>query len=159
VAILDADKEGFLRSTGSLIQTIGRAARNVHGKAILYADTMTDSMKKAIEETERRRDKQLSFNETHGITPQTIAKSVADIMADAHETPGKKPGRRPGEKAAPTDSAVVVTTPEEATKRMAELEKKMLKAAENLEFETAAQLRDEMTQLRNQGFGLSAVDA
>ena len=159
VAILDADKEGFLRSTGSLIQTIGRAARNVHGKAILYADTITESMKRAIEETERRRDKQIAFNEEHNITPQTIAKSVADIMADAHNTPGKKPSRRPGEKAAHSVEVPTVTNPEEATKLIADLEKKMLKAAENLEFETAAQLRDEITQLRNAGFGLAPVEA
>ena len=159
VAILDADKEGFLRSTGSLIQTIGRAARNVHGKAILYADTVTDSMKRAIEETERRRDKQISFNETHNITPQTIAKSVADIMADAHNTPGKKPSRRPGEKVEQSVDAPTVTSPEQAAKLIDELEKKMLKAAENLEFETAAQLRDEITQLRNEGFGLTPVEA
>src|SRR6056300_48527 len=90
VAILDADKEGFLRSEGSLIQTIGRAARNARGRAILYADRMTDSMRRAIEETDRRRSKQIAHNEEHGITPKTIVKNIADIMADAHQTPGKK---------------------------------------------------------------------
>lgn len=157
VAILDADKEGFLRSTGSLIQTIGRAARNVHGKAILYADTITDSMKRAIEETERRRAKQIAFNEAHGITPKTIAKSVADIMADAHNTPGKKPGKRSGREKTDVFELPSVTTPAEATKLIAQMEKKMLQAAENLEFETAASLRDQINALRRQGFGLAST--
>ncbi len=159
VAILDADKEGFLRSTGSLIQTIGRAARNVRGKAILYADTITDSMKRAIEETERRRAKQIAFNEEHGITPKTIAKSVADIMADAHNTPGKKSGKRTGKERKDVFTLPTVRSPEEAAKLITQLEKKMLKAAENLEFETAAELRDQISVLQREGLGLAAVEA
>ncbi len=154
VAILDADKEGFLRSTGSLIQTIGRAARNVRGKAILYADQITDSMARAIEETERRRTKQITFNEEHGITPQTILKSVADIMADAHNTPGKKPGQRPGQTSSARSVVLESMSPEQAEKEIARLEKDMLKAAEALEFETAAQLRDQIAQLRRESLGL-----
>ncbi len=154
VAILDADKEGFLRSTGSLIQTIGRAARNVRGKAILYADKVTDSMARAIEETERRRAKQIAFNEEHGITPQTILKSVADIMADAHNTPGKKPGQRPGQLAGAHSGVAEAMSPEQASKAIAKLEKDMLKAAEALEFETAAQLRDQIAHLRRESLGL-----
>lgn len=154
VAILDADKEGFLRSTGSLIQTIGRAARNVKGKAILYADKMTDSMARAIEETDRRRAKQVVFNQVHGITPQTILKSVADIMADAHNTPGKKPGLRPGQFAGVHASVCEPISPAQAAKEIAKLEKDMLKAAEALEFETAAQLRDQIANLRRESLGL-----
>jgi len=154
VAILDADKEGFLRSTGSLIQTIGRAARNVRGKAILYADQITDSMARAIEETERRRTKQIAFNEEHGITPQTILKSVADIMADAHNTPGKKPGQRPGQTSSARSVVLESMSPEQAEKEIARLEKDMLKAAEALEFETAAELRDHIAQLRRESLGL-----
>lgn len=154
VAILDADKEGFLRSTGSLIQTIGRAARNVRGKAILYADQVTDSMARAIEETERRRTKQIAFNEEHGITPQTILKNVADIMADAHNTPGKKPGQRPGQISSARSVVLESMSPEQAEKEIARLEKDMLKAAEALEFETAAQLRDQIAQLRRESLGL-----
>ncbi len=147
VAILDADKEGFLRSEGSLIQTIGRAARNVKGRAILYADRMTDSMRRAIEETDRRRSKQIAHNEEHGITPKTIVKNIADIMADAHQTPGKKKtARKAAEQRA--DYAPEFVSPEQASKQMAELEKKMFKAAENLDFEQAAELRDQIGRLR-----------
>jgi len=150
VAILDADKEGFLRSEGSLIQTIGRAARNVRGKAILYADKITDSMRRAIDETERRRAKQVAHNEAHGITPQTIRKNVADIMADAHQTPGRKPARKAAERKG--DYAVDALSPEQAVREIARLEKDMFKAAENLEFEEAAKIRDRIQQLREQGF-------
>ena len=151
VAILDADKEGFLRSEGSLIQTIGRAARNVHGKAILYADRMTDSMRRAIEETDRRRDKQIAHNLAEGITPRTIIKNIADIMADAHQTPGKKKSAR---KAAEQQAAYVpeISSPEQAAREIARLEKDMFKAAENLEFEQAAALRDQIGRIRDQGF-------
>ncbi|MEN1728013.1 MAG: excinuclease ABC subunit UvrB, partial [Pseudomonadota bacterium] len=153
VAILDADKEGFLRSEGSLIQTIGRAARNANGKAILYADHRTDSMRRALEETERRRNKQVEYNEAHGITPQTIRKNIADIMADAHNTPGKKGSKRKAaEKRGPYEAEPV--SPEEAAKSIAQLEKAMFKAAENLEFEEAARLRDEIHNLRNQSLGV-----
>ncbi|MEE4330436.1 MAG: UvrB/UvrC motif-containing protein, partial [Wenzhouxiangella sp.] len=150
VAILDADKEGFLRSEGSLIQTIGRAARNVRGKAILYADKITESMRRAIDETERRRAKQVAHNEAHGITPQTIRKNVADIMADAHQTPGRKPARKAAERKG--DYAVDALSPEQAVREIARLEKDMFKAAENLEFEEAAKIRDRIQQLREQGF-------
>ncbi len=148
VAILDADKEGFLRSEGSLIQTIGRAARNVRGKAILYADKITDSMRRAIDETERRRAKQIAHNEAHGITPKTIVKNIADIMADAHQVPGKKNKRKAAEKRGRYETAAV--SPEQAAKDIAGLEKAMFKAAENLEFEEAANLRDQIKQLKEQ---------
>jgi len=152
VAILDADKEGFLRSEGSLIQTIGRAARNVRGKAILYADRMTDSMKRAIGETERRRAKQIAHNEAHGITPQTIVKNIADIMADAQQMPGrKKPARMVAETGSGYPSAGPVA-PEDAAKEIGRLEKEMFRAAEELEFEKAAEIRDRIHQIREQGF-------
>ena len=161
VAILDADKEGFLRSEGSLIQTIGRAARNVRGKAILYADRITDSMKRALDETDRRRSKQLEFNAEHGITPRTIEKNIADIMADAHDAPGakgkgrKKKGREDRRQRAAEDAAAYEQEPlsaAEAAKRIAELEKAMFKAAENLEFEEAASIRDRIHKIKAQGF-------
>ena len=155
VAILDADKEGFLRSEGSLIQTIGRAARNEKGKAILYAAKHTDSMRRALEETERRRAKQIEHNAEHGITPQTIHKNIKDIMADAQQIPGKNTSKRKAaEKRARYDAKPV--SPEQAAKSMAELEKAMFKAAENLEFEEAARLRDEIHQLRNTSLGVEA---
>jgi len=155
VAILDADKEGFLRSEGSLIQTIGRAARNASGKAILYADKQTDSMRRALEETERRRTKQVEFNKAHGITPQTIIKNIADIMADAHQVPGKKGSKRKAAEKRGRYEAEPVSV-EEAAKSIGELEKAMFKAAENLEFEEAARLRDQINQLKEAGLGLTA---
>ena len=155
VAILDADKEGFLRSEGSLIQTIGRAARNIRGKAILYADKITGSMQRALEETERRREKQLAFNAEHGITPRTIEKNIADIMADAHATPGKKKGARGVRSmAAEAEGGYELgpLTAAEAAKRISSLEKDMFNAAENLEFEQAAKIRDQIQQIKKQGF-------
>ena len=149
VAILDADKEGFLRSDRSLIQTIGRAARNVHGKAILYADNMTGSMERALEETGRRRETQLAFNEKHGITPATIVKQVSDIMEAAYPSPQK--GRR---KVADDKPLYELMTPEQLMKRAAKLEKLMLKHARDLEFEEAAKLRDEIELVRDHGLGL-----
>ncbi len=149
VAILDADKEGFLRSDRSLIQTIGRAARNIHGTAILYADRITGSMQRALEETGRRREKQLAFNEKHGITPTTIVKQVADVMEAAYPSPKK--GRR---KVADDRPAYELMTPEQLLKRAAKLEKKMLKHARDLEFEEAARLRDEIQAIRELGLGL-----
>ena len=149
VAILDADKEGFLRSERSLIQTIGRAARNIHGKAILYADRMTGSMERAIEETGRRREKQLEYNREHGITPATIVKQVADIMEAAYPAPGKR-RRKVAEDAARYDTM----TPEQLVKRAAKLEKQMLRHARDLEFEEAARLRDEIQRIREEGLGL-----
>ncbi len=146
VAILDADKEGFLRSEGSLIQTIGRAARNAHGKAILYADRITGSMERAIGETERRRAKQIAYNEEHGITPTTVRKSVADILEGA--TPGA-PGRgRRADKVAEPAPDYPILSPKEAVSRIAELEKRMYEHARNLEFEEAGQLRDQIKAIR-----------
>ena len=154
VAILDADKEGFLRSEGSLIQTIGRAARNVHGKAILYADRETGSMQRAIGETNRRRTKQIAFNVEHGITPQTIIKRIADVMEGAREEvarPGTDPGRR---KVAEPRIAYEKLSPEEVMKRIRKLEAEMYRHARELEFERAAELRDEIERLREEGLGL-----
>ncbi len=158
VAILDADKEGFLRSEGSLIQTIGRAARNLHGRAILYADTVTGSMQRALAETERRRCKQLAYNREHGITPQGIVKAVADIMEGARPEPAaarKSAVRNVSEPAAGYRPVPAAVRPEHAARHIAELEKRMYRHAENLEFEEAARLRDEIQALREQCFGLA----
>ena len=155
VAILDADKEGFLRSGGALIQTIGRAARNVNGKAILYADTVTRSMREAIEETNRRRAKQIAFNEAHGITPQTIVKRIADIMEGARAEGDKGRGGRPGRRLGAEPRLVAQTlSPEEIMKRIRKLEADMYHHARELEFEEAAKLRDEIERLRRDGLGL-----
>lgn len=152
VAILDADKEGFLRSDRSLIQTIGRAARNLKGRAILYGDTMTGSMQRAIDETTRRREVQQAYNEEHGITPVGIKKSVQDVM-EAGEAPGKggDRGRGRGKQKASTDDFSQLTTAQ-ATKKMGQIEKQMYECARNLEFEQAAQLRDQLDQLRENVF-------
>jgi excinuclease ABC subunit B len=156
VAILDADKEGFLRSEGSLIQTIGRAARNVHGKAILYADKETGSMRRAIEETNRRRAKQIAFNEAHGITPQTIIKRVADVMEGAREEGARGRAEAPRRKVAEPRLAYERLTPEEVMKRIRKLEGEMYRHARELEFERAAEIRDEIERLRHEGLGLPA---
>jgi excinuclease ABC subunit B len=150
VAILDADKEGFLRSERSLIQTIGRAARNIHGKAILYADKVTGSMRRAIDETGRRRDRQKRYNKKHGIKPATIVKQVADIMEAAYPAPRK--GRRESDTHVPQYETM---QPAALMKLAAKLEKRMLKHARDLEFEEAAKLRDEIRRLRDEGLGLS----
>jgi len=150
VAILDADKEGFLRAERSLIQTIGRAARNLHGRAILYADEMTGSMRRAIDETNRRRDKQLAFNAEHGIVPRSVIKAVADIMEGARTAPGEARGAgrsRNGAKA-PEKTRAVDSDPKALGKLIATLEEKMYEHAKNLEFENAAALRDEIQDLR-----------
>jgi excinuclease ABC subunit B len=160
VAVFDADKEGFLRSEGSLIQTIGRAARNVRGKAILYADRITGSMRRAIDETNRRRDKQLEFNRTHGIEPRSIRKAVQDIMEGARATPrGKKGERKRGGRDAKVRYERL--SPEQALARVVQLEKRMYEHARNLEFEQAARLRDEINELKNETVGLAprAVEA
>jgi len=154
VAILDADKEGFLRSDRSLIQTIGRAARNIHGTAILYADRETGSMQRAMEETARRRERQLEHNAKHGITPATIIKRVSDIMETAYPTP-----RRESRKAAEEKARYAAMTPEQLMRRAAKLEKQMLKAARDLEFERAAELRDEIQRIRESGLGLPETKA
>jgi len=150
VAILDADKEGFLRSERSLIQTMGRAARHVNGTAILYADRVTGSMQRAIDETSRRRERQLEHNIEHGIKPTTIVKQVADIMEAAYPSPGKRK-RWVAEDGARYDTM----TPEQLIKRATKLEKKMFKHARDLEFEEAARLRDEIRRIRAEGLGLS----
>lgn len=143
VAILDADKEGFLRSERSLIQTIGRAARNVKGRAILYADRITGSMKRALDETERRREKQRAFNILHGITPQGINKSVADIMEASHL------GRHKN-KVAEKSPTYTHLSPQELSKQINKLEKQMYAHAQNMEFEMAAKVRDEYLVLKEQ---------
>lgn len=150
VAILDADKEGFLRSERSLIQTIGRAARNLNGRAILYADRLTGSMERAIGETERRREKQVAFNEANGITPKGVIKDVADIMEGA-TVPGSRSKKRKGMAKAAEENARYeneLRSPSEITKRIKQMEEKMYQLARDLEFEAAAQMRDEITKMR-----------
>lgn len=148
VAILDADKEGFLRSERSLIQTIGRAARNLNGRAILYADRITDSMKKALSETERRRAKQEAFNKEHGIEPRGVKKEIRDIIDGVYRGPDVK-----------GESVEAVATysldEKDLSKRLKELEAQMLEHARNLDFEKAAKLREELMALRQQAFGAS----
>ena len=146
VAILDADREGYLRSDSSLIQTIGRAARNVRGKAILYADRITGSMERAMAETDRRRTKQVDFNLEHGITPKTIEKKVADIMEGAHDE-GRVRGRRTA-KVSEEEARYADVTPENLGQAIAELEQQMFNHAELLEFEEAARIRDEIGRLK-----------
>jgi excinuclease ABC subunit B len=148
VAILDADKEGFLRSSGSLIQTVGRAARHVHGRAIMYADRMTDSMRRAISETDRRRAIQVAYNEEHGITPASIIKSIDEVMSSVYER----------------DYVTVPTSADEAGKfktqaeldvHVSGLQQQMKAAAANLEFEKAATIRDRIRQLKSRELGLA----
>ncbi|MCP8898588.1 excinuclease ABC subunit UvrB [Gilvimarinus xylanilyticus] len=148
VAIFDADKEGFLRSDRSLIQTIGRAARNVHGKAILYADRITGSMERAMNETERRREKQIQHNQEHGITPRGIEKNVADILEGSQVPGAGSKNRRKADKSGKMD---IPDIPEggDLFKQVAQLEAQMMKAAKDLEFEKAAQLRDQIQTLKH----------
>jgi len=155
VAILDADKEGFLRSERSLIQTIGRAARNVHGKAILYGDSVTGSMQRAILETERRREKQIKHNQKHGITPKTIEKSVADIMEGAYAAQKGQPARYA--KVAEETIEYAALTPNQLEKKIKALEEQMYQHAQNLEFEEAAKLRDQIEHIRHSAFGAETV--
>ncbi|HHI5408827.1 excinuclease ABC subunit B [Vibrio metoecus] len=153
VAILDADKEGFLRSERSLIQTIGRAARNINGKAILYADSITKSMRKAMDETERRREKQHAYNEQLGITPQPLKRSVKDIMELGDIAKSRKPKNSkvvPLAKVAEESAVYQALTPQQLEKEISKLEAAMYQHAQNLEFELAAQKRDEIHQLRQQ---------
>ena len=158
VAILDADKEGFLRSDRSLIQTIGRAARNLHGRAILYADTLTGSMQRAIDETNRRREVQEIYNTEHGITPVGIQKAINDVMEASDTGKDKRRGRR-GVAAKQSSSGAQTLSVDEAAKRIKQLEKQMYECARNLEFETAAQLRDELEQIRASVFKGEAVES
>ncbi len=146
VAVLDADKEGFLRSEGSLIQTIGRAARNVRGRAILYADKVTGSMERAISETERRRARQIAHNKENGITPKTINKKIADVMEGARSNISAKAKNK--KKSASIRPTALIDNPKALGKRIKDLEKKMYQHAQNLEFEEAAMLRDELEELK-----------
>ena len=150
VAILDADKEGYLRSDRSLIQTIGRAARNLHGKAILYADKITDSMQRAIDETERRRNRQMAHNAEHEIIPYSVKRDVTDILEGARDAPARgskvlKVGERKGKYL-----GGAVQNQRDLEKQILTLEKQMFQHAKELEFEEAAHLRDQIEELRQQ---------
>jgi excinuclease ABC subunit B len=154
VAILDADKEGFLRAERSLIQTIGRAARNVNGRAILYADRMTESMQKAIGETERRRAKQIAYNAARGIVPKTVSKQIRDLIDGVVSDKAAK-----GEiQAAKAAAELEAMSEKDLGKRIKALEKQMLDHARNLEFEKAARVRDQLALLREQAFGADGHD-
>ena len=154
VAILDADKEGFLRAERSLIQTIGRAARNVNGRAILYADRITDSMAKAMGETERRRNKQIAFNLEHGITPKSIVKRIKDLIDGVYsEKSGKETQKLELQKAMVEDMSE-----KDVSREIKRLEKQMVEHARNLEFEKAARVRDQLHILKEQAFGAPGID-
>jgi excinuclease ABC subunit B len=153
VAVLDADKEGFLRSERSLIQTIGRAARNLNGVAILYADQMTDSMKKAIGETERRRAKQIAFNEANGITPKGVNKKIKDMIDGVYSAAAAKNMAEAEETA-----KIEGMSEKQISKEIKRLEKLMVDHAKNLEFEKAAQVRDQLHVLKQQAFGAPGAD-
>jgi excinuclease ABC subunit B len=155
VAILDADKEGFLRSEGALIQTIGRAARNLNGRAILYAERVTGSMQRALDETDRRRAKQVAYNQAHGITPLGIQKAVTDVMEGARAYPAGGQAALP--KAAEERGRYEAMTPDKRLKLIKQLEQEMHKHARDLEFEEAAQLRDRIRRLREIDMGLPEV--
>ena len=154
VAILDADKEGFLRSERSLIQTIGRAARNVEGKAILYADKITDSMRLAMEETGRRRKKQSDFNKAHGITPKSVKKEIKDIIDGVYKDLVDDPASNlvDGMDWERMD-------PKELAREIKKLEKEMFECAKNLEFEKAAAIRDKLSTVKKQVFGADGHDS
>ncbi len=152
VAILDADKEGFLRAERSLIQTIGRAARNLHGKAILYADRITESMRKAIGETERRRAKQMAFNEANGITPKALVKRVKDLIDGVYSEKGARSASEQLQIHS-SNAAGKVLSEAELAKEIKRLEKEMLERAKNLEFEAAARIRDQLSLLKQELFG------
>jgi excinuclease ABC subunit B len=149
VAILDADKEGFLRSSGSLIQTIGRAARNLRGKAILYADSVTKSMRAAIDETDRRRQKQVEYNAAHGITPASVVRAIMDVMEGARAEPGDVRGRGRGRRVAEEAEDYATLSPSQIASRIKALEQKMYQHARDLEFEDAARLRDQLRKLKD----------
>ncbi|MDQ7744242.1 excinuclease ABC subunit UvrB [Hydrogenophaga pseudoflava] len=157
VAILDADKEGFLRAERSLIQTIGRAARNLNGKAILYADRITDSMKKAMDETERRRAKQIAFNEANGITPKGVVKRIKDLIDGVYsEKAGREADRLAAASAQQADLEAL--DEKDAAREIKRLEKQMLEHARNLEFERAASVRDQLARLKERLFGAAGED-
>ncbi|MBN9427786.1 MAG: UvrB/UvrC motif-containing protein, partial [Burkholderiales bacterium] len=149
VAILDADKEGFLRSERSLIQTIGRAARHLNGRAILYADRVTDSMRRALDETGRRRTKQLAFNAQHGIVPRGVSKQVRELIDGVYDPQQA----RQELKAAEQQSQYETMSEKRVAKEIKRLEKQMLDHAKNLEFEKAAQVRDQLAALKQRFFG------
>jgi len=155
VAVLDADKEGFLRSERSLVQTVGRAARNLHGKAILYADVVTGSMQRAIDTTEERRRIQVAFNKEHGITPAGIRKAVADIMEGASHAPGMsrrsyRDLAKAAEKGGDYQGRLARMSSAELAREINALQEKMYEHARNLEFEEAAKLRDQINSINEQ---------
>ena len=155
VAILDADKEGFLRAERSLIQTIGRAARNLNGHAILYADRITESMRKAMNETERRRTKQLAFNEAHGITPRGVVKRIRDLIDGVYSEKSGNDAQKLDAQALAIDEM----SEKDVAREIKRLEKEMLEHAKNLEFEKAARVRDQLARLKAQAFGAPGVDS
>jgi excinuclease ABC subunit B len=155
VAILDADKEGFLRSERSLIQTIGRAARNLEGKAILYADRITESMRKAIGETERRRDRQIAFNAANGITPRGVVKQIRDLIDGVYDAGAAQVELKAAQELARYEAM----GEREVSREIRKLEKQMLEYARNLEFEAAAKVRDQLARLKQQTFGASGASA
>ncbi|MFN4104307.1 MAG: helicase-related protein, partial [Tepidimonas sp.] len=152
VAILDADKEGFLRAERSLIQTIGRAARNLHGMAILYADTITDSMRRAIDETERRRAKQLAHNAAHGVTPRGVTKRIKDLIDGVVSDKAAEEAQRQAE-AREAAAWVEEMDEKDLAREIKRLEKQMLEHARNLEFEAAARVRDQLARLKDRVLG------
>jgi excinuclease ABC subunit B len=152
VAVLDADKEGFLRSAGALIQTMGRAARNVRGRAVLYADTVTDSIRQAVDETERRRRVQQAYNEAHGITPASIVKHIDDVLSSVYERDYVTVPLVADERAA-------FRTQAELDAALVDLQRQMREAAVNLEFERAAALRDRLRRLRAPAPGTPGLEA
>ncbi|MFW5450887.1 MAG: helicase-related protein, partial [Methylophagaceae bacterium] len=154
VAILDADKEGFLRSERSLIQTIGRAARNLNGKAILYADRITGSMKRALDETDRRREKQVAYNKEHGITPKGVEKAIRGSLDDKQEQ--ARNDRQYIAKVAEEKAKYAAFSPKQLAKRLQQMEQAMYRHAQDLEFEEAGKLRDEMEHIRAITLGPSA---
>jgi len=154
VAILDADKEGFLRSERSLIQTIGRAARNLNGMAILYADKVTDSMRRAIDETERRRAKQLAHNQAHGITPEGIRKDIRELIDGVYNPHEAKLEWKVAEQRVDYEAM----SEKQVSREIKKLEKRMHEHARNLEFEQAAQVRDQLQTLKESLFGAPGSD-